>query len=259
MDVVYCEDTRTTKRLLDYLGIQAQSLRSLHAHNEEARVHEVVQNLDRGNSLAIVSDAGTPCISDPGSIAVSAAHDAGYPVIPVPGASAPIALLSAAGLPGHKHRFMGFLPKAGSQRSKSIAENLVPGEALVCFIPCRDLISFLQEVQALDPEITVVLGRELTKKFEEVLRLKVTDMLHALSERDQLKGEATVALFRETSKSQEESLEMTSRILDAAGTMVERGLSRKDAQRAIAQLTGISKRRALELVLQATEDPDGAG
>ena len=92
-----------------------------------------------------------------------------------------------------------------------------------------------------------------------ILRLKVTDMLHALSERDQLKGEATVALFRETSKSQEESLEMTSRILDAAGTMVERGLSRKDAQRAIAQLTGISKRRALELVLQATEDPDGAG
>jgi len=229
-------------------------MRSLHAHNEDGRIGEVLQNLKNGRSVAIVSDAGTPCISDPGSIVVSAVHEAGFPVIPVPGASAPIALLSAAGLPGSRHRFMGFLPKSSGQRSKLVAEHLTPGEALVCFIPCRDLIKFLQEVEKLDPETEVVMGRELTKTFEEVLRLNVAEMIDALESRGEIKGEATIALWRAPSGTQEESLELRERILHSAQEMIRGGLSRKDAQRVIAKLTGISKRRALELVLQASED-----
>ncbi len=229
-------------------------MRSLHAHNEEGRISEILQNLNKGLSVAIVSDAGTPCISDPGSVIVSAVHDAGHPVVPVPGASAPIALLSAAGLPGHRHRFMGFLPKSSGQRSKLIAENLSPGEALICFVPCRDLIAFLKDVEELAPDTEVVLGRELTKTYEEILRLNVSEMLHNLSDRSQIKGEATVALWRAPSGAREESLELKERILTSVDAMIKGGLSRKDAQKAIAQLTGVSKRRALELVLQATED-----
>jgi 16S rRNA C1402 (ribose-2'-O) methylase RsmI len=109
-------------------------------------------------------------------------------------------------------------------------------------------------VEELAPDTEVVLGRELTKTFEEILRLDVGAMIHELSSRGEIKGEATLALWRAPSGTQEESLELRERILKSAKEMVRGGLSRKDAKKAIAELTGISKRRALELVLQATED-----
>jgi 16S rRNA (cytidine1402-2'-O)-methyltransferase len=253
VSILYCEDTRTTRQLLERLSMGVQSMRSLHAHNEEARIQEIIDQIESGNSVAIVSDAGTPCISDPGSSVIAAVHKAGLPVCPIPGPSAPIALLSAAGLPGSRHRFLGFLPKARGARIKVIAQEFRPGEALVCFIPCRDLVSFLTDVKELLPEVDVVLGRELTKTYEEIIRSDIDTLLQDLSNRDSIKGEATVAFWAPAKVEEQESLELQNKILESARILLDGGLSRKDAQKSIALLTGISKRRALELVLQVSE------
>lgn len=256
VSVLYCEDTRTTRQLLERLGMGVQSMRSLHAHNEDGRIQEVIGHLESGNSVALVSDAGTPCISDPGSSVVAAVHNAGFPVCPIPGPSAPITLLSAAGLPGSRHRFLGFLPKSSGARRKVIAQEFRPGEALICFVPCRDLVSFLGDVKELLPESEVVLGRELTKTYEEIIRTDVDSLLQNLAQRESIKGEATVALWVPDTDEEQESLELRNRIKESIGILLKGGLSRKDAQKSIALLTGISKRRSLELVLQVSEEDE---
>jgi 16S rRNA (cytidine1402-2'-O)-methyltransferase len=169
VDLIAAEDTRHTKKLLQHYGIQTP-LVSFHQHSGAGRIEQLVRRLQQGESIALVTDAGTPGISDPGGALVAAAHQAGVRVVPIPGASAVTAVLSVAGLPAHRFRFEGFPPrKAGARRRffEALRETDAP---VVFFESPHRLLATLQTAYDALGDCTVVVGRELTKQFEEVFR-----------------------------------------------------------------------------------------
>jgi len=175
VDVVAAEDTRVTAVLLRHFGIAARPL-SLHEHNEAARAVRIVGLLREGRSVALVSDAGTPAVSDPGALLVRAVGDAGLPVVPIPGANAAIAALSAAGLHAPRFLFLGFLPAtAKARRDTLIAVAALPYALVFYEAPHRvgATLAALSEVLGGERELTV--ARELTKKFESIARLRLAD------------------------------------------------------------------------------------
>ena len=168
-DLVLAEDTRHTRKLLDQHGITARPL-SLHAHNEAARVERVLGVLGGGGSVALVSDAGTPLISDPGERLVAAAAAAGHRVTPVPGASAVLAALSVAGLASAPFSFLGFLPRKAGARRALLADYRERSETLVLFESPRRLAGTLEDLLAALGDRPACVARELTKLHEEVAR-----------------------------------------------------------------------------------------
>lgn len=172
-DLVACEDTRHARRLLDHHGIRAATL-AVHEHNEAAAAQRLIAALAAGQRVALVSDAGTPGISDPGARAVAAVRAAGYPVVPLPGANAMATALSAAGLADERFLFAGFLPAKTAARHKAI-EALRAVEAALVFYeaPHRigDTLADLAEL--LEPERTLVVARELTKLFEQIVAMPI--------------------------------------------------------------------------------------
>lgn len=195
-DVIAAEDTRRTGQLLNYFGI-SKPLLSYFRFNEAKRSGEILQRLARGEKVALVSDAGTPGISDPGERVVKAAVAAGYRVEPVPGASALIAALTASGLVTEEFHFIGFLPvKSGQRRKKLGSLRDTPGTLAFYESPYR-IEKLLAELNELFPTTTVVLARELTKKFEEFLRGTPVELLEIAKKRS-LKGEFVVLVSRDT-------------------------------------------------------------
>lgn len=174
-DVIACEDTRHARRLLDHHGIRAQLL-AVHEHNEQAAATKLIALLTEGKRVALISDAGTPGISDPGARTVAAVRQAGFRVTPLPGPNAAIAALSAAGLDDPAFHFVGFLPaKVGARRTtleglKGIAATLVFYEA-----PHRIEETVAALAAQFEPEREIVIARELTKLFEEIVRLPLAE------------------------------------------------------------------------------------
>lgn len=172
-DLVACEDTRHARRLLDHHGIRAATI-AVHEHNEAAAAQRLIAALAAGQRVALVSDAGTPGISDPGARAVAAVRAAGYPVVPLPGANAMATALSAAGLADERFLFAGFLPAKTAARHKAI-EALRAVEAALVFYeaPHRigDTLADLAEL--LEPGRTLVVARELTKMFEQIVAMPI--------------------------------------------------------------------------------------
>lgn len=167
--VIACEDTRHTQTMLTHLEITGKRLIACHAHNEAASSQGIVNLLDQGLDVAYVSDAGTPGVSDPGSRLVRTVREAGYPVVPIPGASACVTLISASGLSGKTFTFEGFLsPKSGRRKSR-LKELLDRDEAFVVYESPFRVVKLLDELGQLCPERTIVLGRELTKAFEQIV------------------------------------------------------------------------------------------
>jgi 16S rRNA (cytidine1402-2'-O)-methyltransferase len=191
-DVVAAEDTRHTGQLLKHLGI-ARPLLSYFQFNEAKRSEEIIERLRRGEKIALVTDAGTPGISDPGERVVRAALAAGLRVEPVPGPCALIAALTASGLPTEEFHFIGFLPhKPGQRRHKLESLRSVGGTLALYESPYR-VDKLLGELNEVLPERTVVLARELTKKFEEFLRGTPAELL-AMTATRALKGEFVVLI-----------------------------------------------------------------
>lgn len=173
-DVVACEDTRHARRLLDHHGIRAATL-SLHEHNEAAAAQRLIDALREGKRVALISDAGTPGISDPGARACAAVRAAGFPVVPLPGPNAAIAAVSAAGLADTRFLFAGFLPSKPTARRKEIESLKVMPAALVFYeAPHRIEETIGDLVALLEPERTLVVARELTKLFEEIAVMPLT-------------------------------------------------------------------------------------
>lgn len=189
-DVVAAEDTRRTGQLLKHFGI-SRPLLSYFQFNEAKRSGEILERLGRGEKIALVTDAGSPGISDPGERVVQAAIAAGFRVEPVPGPSALVAALTASGLPADEFHFIGFLPhKSGQRRSRLEALRTVSGTLVLYESPYR-VEKLLAELAAVFPDRQVVLARELTKKFEEFVRGLPAELL-ALAQRRSLKGEFVV-------------------------------------------------------------------
>jgi 16S rRNA (cytidine1402-2'-O)-methyltransferase len=170
-DIVACEDTRTSRTLLAHHGITARTV-ALHAHNERAATDKLMSTLREGGSVALVSDAGTPGISDPGALLVAAAHRHGIRVVPVPGPNAAVAAFSAAGFAAGRFLFVGFL----STKKKNAFEGLDMAWPVVFYeAPHRVLATVCALLEQFGPEREIVIARELSKKFEEIARLRLAE------------------------------------------------------------------------------------
>jgi 16S rRNA (cytidine1402-2'-O)-methyltransferase len=189
-DVVAAEDTRHSGQLLKHFGI-SKPMVSYFQFNEAKRSEEIIERLRRGGKVALVTDAGSPGISDPGERVVKAAIEAGLRVEAMPGACALVAALTAGGLPTEEFHFVGFLPhKSGQRRNRLESLKPIPGTLVIYESPYR-IERLLDELNEVFPEREVVLARELTKKFEEFLRGKPAELLEIAAKR-KLKGEFVV-------------------------------------------------------------------
>ena len=237
-DLIACEDTRQTRKLLDHYGIE-KPLVSYHEHNETARAQELVAKLKAGTTIAQVSDAGMPGISDPGYRVVMLAVERGIPVIPIPGPSAVIAGLAASGLPTDAFEFRGFLPAKAGQRRTTL-EELVPLQHTIIFYEAPHRIRETLEdiVRILGRELPVVIARELTKIHEEFIRGTAQEVLEAVQGRE-LKGEITLLIGRgEAVGISGEKQDLRARL---ENIMREQMLDEKAAMKILAKEAGLSK------------------
>ena len=191
--MVACEDTRHTQILLRRYEIRAKHLTSYTDFNHKRQVAVLVGQLDRGWDVALVSDAGTPALSDPGEALVAAAIAAGHTVTPIPGPNAAIAALVASGLPTRAFTFLGFVPKKTAQRHKQLAGLIAEGRTIVIYESPYRTGDLLADVAALAPDARVVVARELTKMHESFVRGTAKD-LAARYASERPKGEVTVVI-----------------------------------------------------------------
>ena len=192
-DLVAAEDTRKTAQLLSRHGI-TKSLVSYHDHNEGRRTPELLQRLRQGTSIALVSNAGTPGISDPGYRLVSAAAEAGLRIVPVPGATAAAAALSASGLPTDAFVFVGFLSKKAGKRLTQIKALASEARTVILYESPQRIIALVAELRQTLGDRRAVLARELTKIHEEFIRSRLSGIFETLQARPEIKGECTLLL-----------------------------------------------------------------
>lgn len=193
-DIIASEDTRTTGQLLALYGIAAQRLYSYHDYNEVDRAQELIRSVQAGNAVAVVSEAGSPCISDPGYRLVQAAIKVGVNIVPLPGATALIPALSASGMAVHSFVFLGFPPQKKG-RETFLRNALGHEETVVMYESSHRIVALLEEMVALGAQKRrVCLARELTKMYEEFIRENLDDCLQRLAARPSQKGEFVVVL-----------------------------------------------------------------
>ena len=228
-DLVACEDTRRTRVLLDRYGVSA-SLVSYHEHNEASRAAELVEKMRSGQTVALVSDAGMPLVSDPGYVLVRACVAAGLSVEVLPGPSAAIAALVASALPADSWRFTGFLPRKQGELRALLAE---PGATLVAFESPKRVPATLALAAELDPERAVAVCRELTKVHEEVVRGSAAELAERYREAPP-KGEVVLVLAPGERRVDEPAG------AEALRRLVESGAQPRKAAAVVAELTGSS-------------------
>jgi 16S rRNA (cytidine1402-2'-O)-methyltransferase len=239
-DVVACEDTRHTKVLLDRHGLSAPLL-SLHEHNERARAMKLVARVRDGDLVALVSDAGTPLISDPGFVLVGACLAAGLEVEVLPGPSAVVTALVCSGLPAERWRFVGFLPRKGAERERLLER---AEETLVAFESPRRLVSTLALLAELDPQRPLAVCRELTKVHEEVRRGSATELAEHYR---QAPARGEIVLVVGAAGAGHGSLRDA---LVALRDLIDAGARARPAAGVVAELTGL---RANELYREITQ------
>jgi 16S rRNA (cytidine1402-2'-O)-methyltransferase len=231
-DVVACEDTRRTGKLLERYGVRA-ALVSYHEHNEEARAAQLVERMRAGETVALVSDAGMPLISDPGYVLVRACVGAGLPVEVLPGPSAAVAALVASALPADSWRFVGFLPR----RKGALREVLGSGDGtLVAFESPRRLRATLAVLAEIDPSRPAAVCRELTKVHEEVVRGTAAELAERYASEEPRGEVVLVVAGAEPSGGDGPSAEA----VDALAKLVEAGAKARPAAAVVAGLTGAS-------------------
>jgi len=240
VDVIACEDTRRTRQLLDHYNITTPTV-SYHEHNELTRAPELILRLEDGEDIALVSDAGMPVISDPGYRLVKLAVRHNIAVVPVPGPSALVATLAAAGLPVDQFRFVGFLPPKRLARQRFL--RALGNERAVAFYEApHRVVETLQDVLKNMGDRPLVLARELTKVHEEFLRGPTSEVLNLLKNKP-VKGEVTVLL----GPAENHAAPLApSRSLqaDLRRTMTKQGLDERAALKAVAKERGLSKSEA---------------
>jgi 16S rRNA (cytidine1402-2'-O)-methyltransferase len=244
-DRIACEDTRLTQKLLNHFGIRTPTV-SCHEHNERARTAELLELLQRGGRVAVVSDAGIPGISDPGMDLARAAIAAGIKVIPLPGANAALSALIASGLNAERFLFVGFLASQGGARRKQLSEirALLPPEGsltLVFYESPHRILAMLEDIENVwGPSVRIAVGRELTKCHEEFLRGMVAEIRANLASRERIRGEIVVVVeAQNNSRSEGDSqISVPARVKELMET---EGLTEKEALKRVAKERDLSK------------------
>lgn len=245
-DLIACEDTRQTQKLLNHYGIQKRTV-SYHEHNEITRAAELVKDIEEGATVALVSDAGMPGISDPGFRLIALAVRHRVTIVPIPGAVAFVAALAASGLPTDSFRFGGFLPaKSGQRRSELERIRQTPRTQIFYEAPHRIVETLEDVVAVLGPARHVVVAREVTKLHEEFLRGRAGDVLDELRARAQVKGEITLLIGRAEEDAAPRSGPAASQSVAARvhELMAAEQLDEKDALKRAAKEFGVSKSEA---------------
>lgn len=248
VDVIACEDTRQTQKLLNHYGITTRTV-SYHEHNEMTRAPELVKDLQEGTSVALVTDAGMPGISDPGFRLISLAIRHHVPVVPIPGASAFLAGLVASGLPTDSFRFSGFLPaKRGERRAALEAIKRSPRTQVFYEAPHRVLEALQDMCEVLGEQRHVVIAREVTKMHEEFVRGRAGEVLKSLQSREAVKGEITLLIGKAEGEEGHGAADASSARLSVRQRleqiMAEEKVDEKAALKRVAKERGVSKSEA---------------
>ncbi len=254
VDRIACEDTRQTQKLLNHFQIEKKTV-SCHEHNERTRATELIQDIRAGKAIALVSDAGTPGVSDPGGWLVREAIAAGVPVVPIPGANAAVSALIASGLPAEDFHFLGFLPeKAGARRTfledLAAAAQHDPRESpqtLIFYEAPHRILETLADMEELWGGLRrAVVARELTKVHEEFVRGTVADVRRELLSRDRIRGEITLLVEAPRPASSSGSAQGSETAPEKIAARVARmaaegGIDEKEALKRLARELGRSK------------------
>ncbi len=245
--VVAAEDTRRTRGLLAHLDARPQLL-SFHAHSGPRRTEMLLEILGQGRDVALVTDAGTPGVSDPGPELVAAARKAGFPVVPIPGASAVTTALSVSGLSADRYLFLGFVPRKGSERGRLLARAAEETWAVVLFEAPGRLAALLHDLARLaGGERRAVVARELTKVHEELREGNLAELADYYS-REEPKGEVTVLLAGTGVAPVPPDRTEEGRAL--ARQLLESGITRREAAQRVAAALGLARNEAYRLVME---------
>ena len=251
VSVIACEDTRQTQKLLAHFEIH-KPLLSYHEHNEAARTEEVLEILGRGESVALVSDAGTPLVSDPGYRVVTGAIEKGFRVVPIPGASATLAALAASGLPTDQFRFIGFLPPKTAARRRVLQTLIEERSTVVAYESPHRILETLTDMAEILGDRPIVLGRELTKLHEEFLRGTSGEALEQLKQRSSIKGEITLVIARSDGAAQ------INDPLAEIFKLEREGLERMEAIKTVAKQMRLPKREVYRLIAEQSAAERGS-
>ncbi|GEN34585.1 MULTISPECIES: 16S rRNA (cytidine(1402)-2'-O)-methyltransferase [Aneurinibacillus] len=243
VDIIAAEDTRQTRKLLTHFQIETRLI-SYHEHNKTASGPEIIRLLKEGKSVALVSDAGLPAISDPGQELVRDAAEESIPIIPIPGANAGLSALIVSGLPTDRFVFRGFLPRDKKERREELDRLRPYPETLIFYESPHRIARTLQEIQEVLGDRKVALGRELTKRYEEFIRGNISDVRDFLEGQAEIRGEFTLIVEGNTGEGETEAeswwqgLDITAHV----NVHIEKGLNKKEALKQTAEERGLPKR-----------------
>jgi len=253
VSLIAAEDTRNTARLLSAFEIRTPMI-SCHEHNEEKCAQAIVRRIGLGEPVALVTDAGTPAISDPGFRIVNAAIEHGIPVVPLPGASAAVCALSASGLPSDAFCFLGFAPKKRHRRKDMLQKLATRPETLIFYESPRRITPFLKEVFEIMGDRKVVVAREMTKLHEEFIRGRVSKVIRELERRETVKGEITLLVAGSGKK----RAEMSEEVVNAISEVLEKGdMSHSDIAKFISEKYDMPKNRIYRIVMDIKHSRSG--
>ena len=244
VDLIAAEDTRHTGKLLQHFQVKTPQV-SYHEHNRTSRIPELIKQLQEGKALALVSDAGMPGISDPGYELVKACVEASIVVVPIPGATAAITALSAAGLPTDKFVFEGFLPPKTNQRRECLELLKTESRTLIFYESPHRLRATLQDFAEIFGERQIVLARELTKFYEEFWRGTVEEACHYYQQKEP-QGEYTLIVAGAV---QDENQLTEVEVKAELEKMLAQGITRSQASRELAELTSLPRKQIYQLAL----------
>jgi 16S rRNA (cytidine1402-2'-O)-methyltransferase len=245
VDVIAAEDTRHTRHLLTHYGIKT-ALTSYHEHNEREKASSLVERIKNGASVALVADAGTPAIADPGFRLVLEAIRSGVQVVPLPGACALAAVLSASGLPTDRFLFEGFLPAKQSQRKAKLQTLREVAATMVFYEAPHRLSETLSDLQQILGARQIVVAREVSKLHEEFVRGTVAEVIGQLADRE-VKGEITIVVHGSTGEAQVSEQQLRAEI----GRLSRSGTGVKEIAELLGERYGLSKREVYRLALES--------
>jgi 16S rRNA (cytidine1402-2'-O)-methyltransferase len=241
VDLIACEDTRQTAKLLNHYGVETRTI-SYHQHNELTRSAELIMHLEQGHSIALVTDAGMPGVSDPGFRLVSLAIRHKIPVVPIPGASAFLSALVASGLPTDSFVFHGFLPSKLGQRRKLLEEIQHSVRTQIFYEAPHRLLGTLEDVvDVLGPHRRVVVAREVTKMYEEFLRVTAAEAYDDFKKREEVRGEITLLIGRAEEQHGLPAVKQKNARTRVRELMKAEEIDEKEAMKRVAKEMGISK------------------
>lgn len=239
VDLIACEDSRVTQKLLNHFNIQTKCV-SYHKYNEKERISQIIETLESGKKMALVSDAGTPLICDPGSIIVKELRDRGFSITSLPGANAVITFLSQISREDEKFSFIGFLPKTETQ-----IQNIVTHyefEDVVFYESPNRILNTLRTIQTIRPNAKIAVGRELTKIFEEIVVNNIDNVIEHF-EKNISKGEFVVMIFRSEKNYEETDIQNKIKLLQ------DKGFTGKDISIILSELYGFNKNKIYKMTV----------